>query len=158
MAYRGFQAFFIGVGLAGAAFAVSLDAASAQPGGSGAASVAAAPAPARSGNVASANAMMRPHGGVGFRHRGRFGGGFPYWPGYDGYGYGGDGAPLADNPGPVSADIRNTYTYDVPWDWAHRYPPNVIPSDKPYVSSCPTESVTVPGRGGDHTVNITRCY
>jgi hypothetical protein len=46
----------------------------------------------------------------------------------------------------------------VPWDWAHRYPPNVAPSAKPYVSSCPTESVTVPGRGGDHTVNITRCY
>ncbi|MGC0394370.1 hypothetical protein ABIF91_006756 [Bradyrhizobium sp. USDA 241] len=55
--------------------------------------------------------------------------------------------------------MRYTYTYDVPWDWTHRYPPNVVPSNRPYVPSCPTEQVTVPGRGGsEHTVNIMRCY
>jgi hypothetical protein len=160
MAYRGFFAFFAGVGIAGAALAVSMDAASARSGGGGAAAPVAAGAPAARGGVASAQAMMRPHGGGGFRHRGRFGG--TYWPGgYGdlGYGYSPYGEPPVDNSAPVSADIRNTYTYDVPWDWAHRYPPNVVPSDKPYVSSCPTESVSVPGRGGgDHTVNITRCY
>ncbi|PAY07664.1 MULTISPECIES: hypothetical protein [Bradyrhizobium] len=68
-------------------------------------------------------------------------------------------APLAaEVPAPVSNDVRYTYTQDVPWDWAHRYPPAVAPSDRPYVSSCPTETVTVPGRGGDRTINITRCY
>jgi len=56
-------------------------------------------------------------------------------------------------------EIRYSYTEDVPWDWAHRYPPIVIPSDRPYVSSCTSEPVTVPGRnGGETTINITRCY
>ena len=67
--------------------------------------------------------------------------------------------PFADAGQPVTNDVRYTYTYDVPWDWAHRFPPNVAPSDRPYVPSCPTEQVTVPGRaGGEHTVNIMRCY
>ncbi|TYL86474.1 hypothetical protein FXB38_08345 [Bradyrhizobium cytisi] len=84
-----------------------------------------------------------------------------YWPGGGGFFY--DGAaysePFADAGQPVTNDVRYTYTYDVPWDWAHRFPPNVVPSDRPYVPSCPTESVTVPGRGGgEHTVNIMRCY
>ena len=61
-------------------------------------------------------------------------------------------------PAPASNDVRYTYTQDVPWDWAHRFPPAVVPSDRPYVSSCPTESVTVPGRDGDRTINIIRCY
>jgi len=91
-----------------------------------------------------------------FRHHGRVPGAF--WPATGGYYYGASGEPIAEIPAPVSNDVRYTYTYDVPWDWAHRYPPNVVPSDRPYVSSCPTESVTVPGRGGDRTVNITRCY
>jgi hypothetical protein len=78
-----------------------------------------------------------------------------------GYYYGADGTPLTDAPPsqPASNDVRYTYTYDVPWDWAHRYPPNVVPSDRPYISSCGAETVTVPGRGGrEQTVNITRCY
>jgi hypothetical protein len=84
-----------------------------------------------------------------------------YWPGGGGFFY--DGAmnsqPFADAGQPLSNDVRYTYTYDVPWDWAHRFPPNVVQSDRPYVPSCPTESVTVPGRGGgEHTVNIMRCY
>ena len=84
-----------------------------------------------------------------------------YWPGGGGFFY--DGAmnsqPFVDAGQPLSNDVRYTYTYDVPWDWTHRFPPNVVPSDRPYVPSCPTESVTVPGRGGgEHTVNIMRCY
>jgi hypothetical protein len=86
---------------------------------------------------------------------------FVYWPGGGGFPY--DGAPynqpFADSAGPLSSDVRYTYTYDVPWDWTHRFPPNVVPSDRPYVPSCPSETVTVPGRdGGEHTVNIMRCY
>lgn len=108
---------------------------------------------ARSG-ASPRSAFAGPH--PAFRHHGRGpGGGF--WPGY-GYYDGAAGAPIAEVPQPVSNDAHYTYTYDVPWDWAHRYPPAVVPSDRPYVSSCPTESVTVPGRGGDRTVNIMRCY
>ncbi|MEY9185569.1 hypothetical protein ABIA41_007004 [Bradyrhizobium sp. USDA 313] len=75
---------------------------------------------------------------------------------YDGAG---TSQPFVDAGQPLSSDVRYTYTYDVPWDWTHRYPPNVVPSNRPYVPSCPTEQVTVPGRGGsEHTVNIMRCY
>jgi hypothetical protein len=69
------------------------------------------------------------------------------------------GGPVADVTAPGSADVHYTYTHDVPWDWAHRYPPAVVPSDRPYVSSCPAETVTVPGRdGSEQTVNVIRCY
>ncbi|MGC0326492.1 hypothetical protein ABIG06_007121 [Bradyrhizobium sp. USDA 326] len=84
-----------------------------------------------------------------------------YWPGGGGFFYDGAGTsqPFVDAGQPLSSDVRYTYTYDVPWDWTHRYPPNVVPSNRPYVPSCPTEQVTVPGRGGsEHTVNIMRCY
>lgn len=96
-----------------------------------------------------------------FRHFRRHNGVFSYWPGYGDYGYGGDGsAPLAEVPAaPVSNDVHYTYTYDVPWDWAHRYPPMVTPSDRPYVPGCTAEPVTVPGRdGAQRTINVTRCY
>jgi hypothetical protein len=70
--------------------------------------------------------------------------------------------PLAGATQPVSGDIHYSYTYDVPWDWAHRYPPNVIAvtaSERTYVPSCPAETVTVRGSGGkEQTVNIMRCY
>jgi hypothetical protein len=84
-----------------------------------------------------------------------------YWPGGGGFFYDSAGysQPFGDAGQPLSNDVRYTYTYDVPWDWTHRFPPNVTPSDRPYVPSCPTEQVTVPGRGGiEHTVNIMRCY
>jgi hypothetical protein len=69
------------------------------------------------------------------------------------------GEPMTDVAPPASGDVHYTYTHDVPWDWAHRYPPAVAPSDRPYVSSCPAETVTVPGRGGqEQTVNVIRCY
>jgi len=109
---------------------------------------------ARSGTAPrGAFAQMHP----GFRHHhNRVPGTF--FPG-GGFYYGGpSGEVIADVPQPVSSDVNYTYKYDVPWDWAHRYPPAVVPSDRPYISSCSTESVTVPGRSGDRTVNVTRCY
>jgi hypothetical protein len=95
----------------------------------------------------------------GIRHHGRFGGGF-YWPGYgDSYGaYPPTGEPITTPlKGPLSGpdEVRYTYTQDVPWDWAHRFPPNVTPSDRPYVPGCGAESVDV---GGGKTVNVFRCY
>ncbi|MBN8987836.1 MAG: hypothetical protein J0H42_06305 [Rhizobiales bacterium] len=102
--------------------------------------------------------MIRP-----FRYHPRHNTG-TWWPGARGYYFGpANDERIADVPPdvtpPVSRDIRYTTTYDVPWDWAHRYPPNVVPSDRPYVSSCSSEPVTVPGRNGEEkTINITRCY
>jgi hypothetical protein len=83
-----------------------------------------------------------------------------FWPGVGDSVYGpSSGEPIAGATQPASGDIHYTQTYDVPWDWAHRYPPAVAPSDRPYVSSCPAETVTVPGRDGkEQTVSITRCY
>jgi hypothetical protein len=70
-----------------------------------------------------------------------------------------NGEPLVDATPPASGDVRYTTTYDVPWDWAHRFQPIVAPSDRPYVPSCPTENVTVPGRNGkDQTVSVMRCF
>jgi hypothetical protein len=91
-------------------------------------------------------------------HRGaRFGGFFPAGGGYI-YDPSYSQAPL-DLTQPASQDIRYTYTYDVPWDWAHRFPPNVVPTDRAYITQCPEQTVTVRGRGGaDQTVNIMRCY
>ncbi|MDA9498690.1 hypothetical protein [Bradyrhizobium sp. CCBAU 11357] len=124
-----------------------------RPAGAAAPGVAAAAAPP---------AAARPHVGPGARFH-RRSAPWVYWPGGGGYLYDGAGysQPFADTNQSLSADVRYTYTYtyDVPWDWTHRYPPNVVPSDRPYVPSCPTEQVTVPGRGGsEHTVNIMRCY
>ena len=77
----------------------------------------------------------------------------------DSYGYGSpDGTPLADGTAPPSGDVHYTTTYDVPWDWAHRLPPNVTPGDRAYVPSCPTQVVTVPGRNGSQNVNVTQCF
>ncbi|WP_314956413.1 hypothetical protein [Bradyrhizobium cosmicum] len=110
--------------------------------------------------AAAPTAHARAPIGPGARFRGR-NTPWVYWPGGGGFFYdnAGYGQPFADAGQPVSTDVRYTYTYDVPWDWTHRFPPNVVPSDRPYVPSCPTEQVTVPGRGGaEHTVNIMRCY
>jgi hypothetical protein len=78
------------------------------------------------------------------------------WPGDDGFYNGPNGEAFTPPP---SDGVRYSDTNDIPWDWAHRYPPNVVPSERPYVSSCPSETVTVPdGRGGKGEVNIMRCY
>jgi hypothetical protein len=148
MTYRTYGALVASVSAIALVFAASE--ASARPGGG---------APGRGGI-----GMVRPaphglHGLHGFRHRGRNDGGF-FWPGYgdDDYGaygaYGSTGAPItAPLSGPP--EVRYTTTQDVPWDWAHRFPPNVTPSDRPYVPSCGAESVDV---GGGKTVNVFRCY
>jgi hypothetical protein len=91
-------------------------------------------------------------------HRGNRTGAF--WPATGGFVYDRsiDQAP-ADIAPPATRDMHYTYTYDVPWDWAHRYPPAVIPSERAYVSECPAQTVTVAGKGGrQQTVNIIRCY
>jgi hypothetical protein len=122
---------------------------------------------ARSGGVAAHGLTAAPSGAMArppIAPRARFRGHnnpWVYWPGGGGFFY--DGAtysqPFVDAGQPPSNDVRYTSVYDVPWDWTHRFPPNVVPSDRPYVPSCPTEQVTVPGHGGsEHTVNIMRCY
>ncbi|HXN67114.1 MAG TPA: hypothetical protein VN926_05605 [Bradyrhizobium sp.] len=113
------------------------------------------------GGLASTHSISRPTIAHSFRHHRRTGFG-EFWPGDEGF-YGPygptDGEPLVDATPPGSGNIHTTYTYDVPWDWAHRYPPAVTLSDRPYVSSCPTETVIVRGRGGgEQAVNVTRCY
>ncbi|MCP4615367.1 MAG: hypothetical protein GY844_02910 [Bradyrhizobium sp.] len=117
--------------------------------------------------VVSAAPVARPGMPVGPRpfmhHLGARGFGFPggVWPGVGFYDGGAPyGEPLAGTSLPLTNDINYTYTYkqDVPWDWAHRLPPNVTPSDRPYVSTCSNDPVTVPGRNGDQTVNVFRCY
>ena len=105
--------------------------------------------------VAGARAIAHPAGSHAFRHHRRN----LIGPAIGGFYYGPDGAPIIDAvPPPASNDVHYTYTQDFPWDWAHRYPPNVAPSDRPYVPGCGSETVTVPGRNGDQTINITRCY
>jgi hypothetical protein len=81
------------------------------------------------------------------------------WPGDDGSFSGPNGETMFDGTPSASGGGRYTNTNDIPWDWAHRYPPAVVPSGRPYVSSCGAETVTVPdGRGGTGQVNIVRCY
>ena len=114
---------------------------------------------ARGGGFASTRALSHPPVFPPFRHNRRNHLG-AVWPALEDPYYGAsNGEPMVDVAPAPSNDIRYTYTYDVPWDWAHRYPPAVIPSDRPYVSSCPAETVTVPGRGGsEQTVTVMRCY
>jgi len=132
------------------AFAFATDEASARAGGIG---VAGAP------HAGIVTTRPTPHALHNFRHRGRFNGGF-FWPGYgDAYGaYPPTGEPIATPlKGPLSGpdEVRYTTIQDVPWDWAHRFPPNVTPSDRPYVPGCGAEAVDV---GGGKTVNVIRCY
>jgi hypothetical protein len=113
------------------------------------------------GAFASTRPMPHARGVHAFRHNRRNQGAI-FWPGYDDFSDGSfgpsGGEPALGAPQP-SGDVRYNYTYDVPWDWAHRFPPNVTPSDKPYVSSCPVETVTLTGRdGADKTINVIRCY
>jgi hypothetical protein len=113
---------------------------------------------AQRGAFASTHRAFHSPGNRSFRH-GRRNDGAIFWPGVDGDDYGPSGGePLVDGA-PPSGDTRSTYIYDVPWDWAHRFPPMVARSDRPYVPSCPEETVTVPGRDGkDRTINVMRCY
>ncbi len=112
------------------------------------------------GGFASAHSRFHPAFAHSFRHRRQndFG---TFWPDDGSYFDGpSTGEPLADAPPPASGDMHYTQTYDVPWDWAHRYPPAVTPSERPYVPGCASETVTVPGghEGKDQAVNIMRCF
>jgi hypothetical protein len=114
----------------------------------------------RGGVAASSARSGEPIGPRPFLHQHRRGVAGGFFPG-GGYYYGGPyGEPMADTSLPLTNDVNVTYTYkqDVPWDWAHRYPPMVVPSDRQYVPACSSEAVTVPGQGGDQTVNVIRCY
>jgi hypothetical protein len=112
---------------------------------------------AQRGGFTSTHSISRPSVAHSLRHHRRNNVG-TLWPAVGDYFYGpSNGEPMVDVTQPTSGDIP--YAYDVPWDWAHRYPPAVIPSDRPYVPSCPAETVTVPGVGGkEQTVSIMRCY
>jgi hypothetical protein len=141
MTYTKFGALVASVGVM--AFALVPYEASARPGAS-------------RGSVVAARPFARPFAAHSFRHRR----GSVFLPGIVGGDfYAPSGAPVAEVTAPLSADVHYTYTYDVPWDWAHRFPPQVAPSDRPYAPGCTAEPVTVPGHdGGEHVVNVTRCY
>jgi hypothetical protein len=111
---------------------------------------------AHSGAFRSAHSISRAAAAHSFRHH-RRNNAQAFWPAVGDSFYGpSNGEPMVDFAQPGSGDH---YTYDVPWDWAHRYPPAVVPSDRPYVPSCPSETVTVPGRNGEaQTVSVMRCY
>ena len=115
------------------------------------------------GGFRSAHAMARPSGIHSFRHHRGFGAG-AFWPGafWPGdFSEPSNGEPAGGYAQPITGDIHysSTCVYDMPWDWAHRCPPMVAPSDRAYAPSCPAETVTVRGRDGEEqTVNITRCY
>lgn len=114
----------------------------------------------RGGGFAAAHPTFRPSVGRSLHHhRGNLVGAF--WPGGDFfYGYGPSyGEPNVNVAPPTSGDVHYTYTYDVPWDAVHRFPPLVAPSARPYVPECSAQTVTVPRRDGtEQAVNITRCY
>jgi hypothetical protein len=122
---------------------------------------------ARSGAVAhsgfsSAHSQQtfRPRIAHGLRHHRKDGiGGFGFWPGWGDYSYAPTSEPGPDFTAPAAPDLRATCTYHIPWDWVHRCPPAVAPSERAYVPSCSNEPVTVPGRDGkESTINVTRCY
>lgn len=117
------------------------------------------PAAAHNGGFTASHSISHLRAAQALRHhRGNNAGTF--WPAVGGfYDEPSNGEPTVDVTQPTSDDMHHRYTYDVPWDWAHRYPPAVIPSERPYVPSCPAETVTVPGRDGrEQTVNVMRCY
>jgi hypothetical protein len=120
------------------------------------------PGTAHAGKIVQTHPTFRPTVARAFgHHRGNTAGIF--WPGDYGYAPTNSEPPAEVTP-PPSGDVHYTYTYDVPWDWAHRYPPSMtaVPSEpavKPYVPGCQGQAVTVPGADGkDQTVNIVRCY
>jgi hypothetical protein len=111
------------------------------------------------GALASTHSISHPPLAPSHRHHRRHNAG-TFWPAAGDLFYGpSNGEPMVDITQPTSGDINSTHANDIPWDWAHRYPPAVIPSQRPYVPSCPAETVTVAGRDGqDQTITIMRCY
>ena len=92
------------------------------------------------------------------RDRGQRNAGWALWATAGGY-YGAnqslqpsDIEPNVDVARSISEHV--TYTYDVPWDAVHRYPPVVR-----YTAGCRSQTVMVPRGGGTkQSVNIVRCY
>ena len=112
---------------------------------------------AHRGGGASTHSISHPRIAQSFGHHRRNNVGI-LWPAEGGFFYGPSNGFYGPSNGGPMPDVA-TYTSDVPWDWAHRYPPVVIPSERPYVPSCPAEAVTVPGREGkEQTVSVMRCY
>jgi hypothetical protein len=113
---------------------------------------------AHGGGFTSRHSISRPPMAHSLRHHRRNNEGI-FWPGIGGYYEPSNGEPLVDTTQPASGEMHYTFTNDVPWDWVHRYPPAVTPSERPYVPSCPAETITVPGHDGkEQTVNVMRCY
>ena len=95
----------------------------------------------------------------------------PFFPAAGGLFWGSsNGLPSVEVAPPISGAVSGDFTYtfknDVPWDWAHRFPPNFFgpvadPPPAPRISipsGCPTQAVTVPGTDGkDQTINMVRC-
>ena len=62
------------------------------------------------------------------------------------------GEPVADAVPPAPSNgVRYTYSYYVPWDRPVAFRRMSRLSDRPYVSSCPTESVAVSGAAAPST-------
>ena len=110
------------------------------------------------GRFASTHPISRPLLAHSLRHH-RRNNAAAVWASGDYFGTPTTGEPVVDTTQSGSSEVHYTYKQDVPWDWAHRFPPSVAPSERPYIPSCPAETVTVPGQGGgERTVNIIRCY
>ena len=107
------------------------------------------------GGVSPTHSISRPLIAQSLRHHRRNNAASVVWPSVGDYYAPSNGEPMVDATQPALGNVHYTYTYDVPWDWAHRYPP----AERPYVPSCPAEAVTVPGHDGEErTINIIRCY
>jgi len=74
--------------------------------------------------------------------------------------------PAVDVAPSMTGDFQYTFKNDVPWDWAHRLPPNFfgsVPADSSapevsYARGCGTRTVTAPGVDGkDKTISMVRC-
>jgi len=110
---------------------------------------------------ASSPSAMRPRVHANFssrRDHGKRNAGWALWAtagGFDGINQNlqpSDFEPNVDVARSISQHV--TYTYDVPWDAVHRYPPVVR-----YASGCRSQTVTVPRGGGKmQSVNFVRCY
>jgi hypothetical protein len=77
-----------------------------------------------------------------------------------------NGLPGVDLAPAMTGDFHYTFKNDVPWDWAHRLPPNFFgaaPAESPapdvsYAPGCRTQIVTAPGADGkDRTIDMVRC-
>ena len=103
------------------------------------------------------------------RRRGDFFPGDFFWGGPFDDQFNGDVAPPISGaiPGQIPNELNYTYKQDIPWDWAHRFPPGYFGSPAQpsspdpavaYVPGCARQTVTVPGADGkDQTVNVVRC-